>query len=202
MSRRCLRFVPFFSVATIIFISVPLVAKPKMAARIGVAAGRTAPMSEPLSEYVDSGEALQLKLFGGAKIKKKAGIGAVGLGWDITYSRYKLKNELEGHYRRYLWDWFFLPISLGPLVITPGLAWNVTDIHLPEYGIKEISVRPAAVLAVGLQVGILPHLALTAQARGEAVVDDREKPHEPAPFEKLDITGNFWTATIGVMGYL
>jgi hypothetical protein len=161
--------------------------------------GRSYPQKE-LAEWLEPGPAYRAEIFGGAKVNVPM-IGAVGLGLDLTYSFHHFKDaggDDQGHYQRFLWDWFFLPINIGFLNVTPGIAWVVTDIDAPALGVEELSVRPAAVLSLGLRVGILPHLALTADVRGEKVLLDQERLDAD---HQLNITGEFVTALAGIMAY-
>ncbi|SMF04932.1 hypothetical protein [Pseudobacteriovorax antillogorgiicola] len=157
--------------------------------------GQSFPQNE-LTSYFSPGDAYRLRLFGGAKIK----LGAVGLGWDITYANYGLKDGLSGHYNRLLWDWLFLPVGIGFIQLTPGLAWVVTDVDVSEMGLKEQSIRPAGVLSIGVKLGIISNVAITAQVRGESVWEDMEPVVLPNQ-DEIDITGQFVTATVGGMLY-
>lgn len=177
-------------------------AGPEATAHLGLEVGISTPQNH-LTDYISPKNAARLNLFGGARVDQKGiGSAAVGLGLDLTYADYKLKSDMEGHYRRYLWDWFFLPISLGFLQITPGVSWVVTDVELKDLGIKETSIRPGAVLGVGIRLNILPFLALTAQVRGEKVWEDKEAITVPgSSIDELNITGEYITSTVGIMGY-
>lgn len=160
---------------------------------LGVEGGRSYPQGEAAT-WLDPGPAFRTDIFGGVKINIGPG-GAAGLGLDFTYAQYNTKNEDGGRYRRYLWDWFFLPIGIGYLNVTPGLAWVVTDVRLPSIDLEETSIRPAAVLSVGLNIPVMQHLALVVDVRGEKVLIDKERidaNHE------LNITGDFITAVVGI----
>ena len=149
-----------------------------------------------LTTYFSSGESYRFRIFGGAKLK----LGAVGLGWDFTFSDYSLKNSREGHYKRILWDWLFLPINIGFIQFTPGVAWVITNVDISDLGLKEQSVRPAAVVSLGVRLGVIKNFAVTAQVRGESVWEDKE-PVNLINQSELDITGQFVTATVGGMMY-
>ncbi len=156
-------------------------------------AGQSFPQNE-LTEFFAAGTAYRFKIFGGAKMK----LGAVGLGWDVTYADYQLKDELQGHYKRIVWDWFFLPIRIGFFEITPGVAWVITDIRVDQWRLKEQSVRPAASLGLGLRFNLMQHLALSAQVRGEKVWEDMETV-TGLNRQEIDITGDYITATAGAV---
>lgn len=175
------------------FLTIEASAKPKATGLAQVEAGQSFPQNE-LTDLFSPGNAMRLRLFGGAKIK----LGAVGIGWDISYAEYELKNELEGHYNRVLWDWLFIPINIGFLQITPGLAWVITDVQIDDLGLKEQSIRPASVLSIGASLGVISNFAITAQVRGEAVWEDME-PVSMQNQDELNITGKYITATIGGM---
>lgn len=149
-----------------------------------------------LTEFLSTGNSLRFNIFGGAKIK----FGAVGLGWDITYSQYKVKDQRDGHYQTVMWDWLFIPVNIGFLQFTPGIAWVITDVNIPDLGLKEQSVRPAAVLGLGMRLGLLSNLALTAQIRAISVWEDME-PIAISQASEWNITGPAVTSTAGFMIY-
>lgn len=171
-------------------------AKPEVTSNLMLQGGRSYPQAE-LAEWLQPGPAYRLKVFGGAKVDVAA-VGAVGLGLDLTYSQHQIKNSEGGRYRRWLWDWLFVPINIGFLNVTPGIAWVVTDVHVPEWDVKEVSIRPAGVLSVGARVGVHPNVALTADVRAEKVVIDQEP---IGPEEKKNVTGEYVAAMAGIMGY-
>ncbi len=181
--------------SAILFISAPGFSKTQATGLFQVEVGQSFPQNE-LTNLIAPGNTLRVRIFGGAKIK----FGSVGLGWDISYTEYELKNLRSGFYHRYLWDWLFIPVSLGFINITPGIAWVVTDAKIAEIGLQEQSVRPAAVLGIGMRLGIVANFAVTAQLRGEKVWEDMERVSNLSS-DEINITGEFITATVGGMLY-
>ena len=153
-------------------------------------------VGESLSDYVGRGESLRVKLFGGMKLDIPL-VSAAGLGLDLTMHRHVMADEYQGHYNRVTWDWFYLPIGLGFINITPGLGWNVVDISIEELGVKEISIRPHAMLNLGMSLAFMQHLALTVDARYEKIWDD----FEPTIDSNLNITGDHVSVFAGLMTY-
>ena len=94
-------------ICSLTLISSKLMAKqPQPTGFILTEAGNAFPQTE-LSSWVEPGTAYRLKLFGGAKVKLGP-VGAVGLGWDLTYSQHDIKESENGFYRRFTWDYIFL----------------------------------------------------------------------------------------------
>lgn len=147
-------------------------AKPEATGSLLFQGGQAYPQKD-LVEFLEPGTAYRLKLFGGAKVDMKF-IGAVGLGWDITYSDHSIKMDESGSYRRFTWDWFYLPISLGFIHITPGLAWVVTDIDTELLGIKETSIRPAGILDIGASLAFTSNFGVALNGRVSKTIIDKE----------------------------
>ena len=186
----------------LITISIPALAdrKGQATGQLGLEYGFSIPQAG-LAETFAGGSSLRLRAFGGAKLKQQ-GLGAVGLGLDLSYTNYMLHDDLSGHYRRVVWDWFFLPLQIGFLELTPGFTWVITDVRLVEYGVRAVSIRPGGLLSLGFRLPILPHLAVTGQTRIERVWEDRARVGLASlPFETLIITGNYLAATLGLMAY-
>ncbi|MFW7379239.1 MAG: hypothetical protein ACOH5I_10560 [Oligoflexus sp.] len=195
-----MKFARLCSILTVVFYASPIFAKGEATGHVGLEYGKSAPQSH-LIDTVGSGETLRLRLFGGAKIQQK-GVGAVGLGLDLSYSDYELKNNLTGHYRRVVWDWFFLPLNIGFLEITPGLTWVITDVHIEEYDVRHVSIRPGGLIGLGFRIGILPYVALTGQVRAERVWEDKARAVAAnLDFDTLTITGDYISATVGIMAF-
>ena len=83
-------------------------------------------------------------------------------------------------------------------MVNPGISWVVTDVNYPEVKVKEISIRPAGQLTLGLHIPIQPHIALTLDARGEMTITDNET---TASGEELNVTGDFVSVMGGVKVY-
>lgn len=151
----------------------------------------------PLSDYVDSGRAYRVELFGGAKMNAVRWLSAVGLGLDFTFSHFDTHNLGAGsYYHRYQWDIFRVPVGLGWFLFKPGFSWVVTHTKMTRFGIDETSIRPALLLDLGLRVPLAGPLALAVDGRYEWVVSDREPSRTTA--DTINLTGSFWTALAGV----
>ncbi|MDB2447029.1 hypothetical protein N9W79_00220 [bacterium] len=172
-----------------------LAAEPQGTGLLLLEAGKSS-VGEALVDYVENGDAYRVKLFGGMKLDIPL-VSAAGLGIDFTFHSHALKEDFSGHYNRATWDWFYLPISIGPINITPGLGWNITDIQIEELGISEISIRPHAMINTGLTLAIFQHFALTVDARYERIWDD----FEPTLDGRLNITGDHVSVFAGMMTY-
>lgn len=99
------------------------------------------------------------------------------------------------YYRRYMWDWLFIPVSIGGILqITPGLAWLVTDVNSPSRGIDQTSIRPVGVLTIGLRIPFSQLVALRVDDRTEIAFADRAKLPNGS---KLNLTGSFVSAFAG-----
>ncbi len=169
---------------------------PKATAQLLMEAGKASPQGK-LRDYLKPGNAYHLNIFGGAKVDVKF-VGAVGLGWDFTYSEHALKNDVQGHYRRFSWDWFHLPLGWGLFYVKPGLSWVLTNVKIPELQIEESSIRPELMLDVGARLGLGENFALTGGGHSEWAWLDTEK---TAAGKDLHITGNFMSWFAGVMLY-
>jgi hypothetical protein len=167
---------------------------PKATAQLLLEAGKASPQGK-LRDYLKPANAYHLNIFGGAKVDVKY-IGAVGLGWDFTYSDHALKGDAAGHYRRFTWDWFHLPLSLGFFYFKPGLSWVLTNVKIPELGIDESSIRPELLMDVGVRVGLGSNFGLTAGGRGEWAWLDTER---TSAGKDLAITGNVLSWFAGVL---
>jgi hypothetical protein len=167
-----------------------------LAASVLVQGGRAFP-GGPLAAWVDPGTAVRVKLFGGARVRSVRWLSAVGLGLDFTYSAHGGKPDYaEFKYRRFLWDWFFIPISFNDVVIlTPGLGWLLTDVEHPRAGVAQTSIRPAFVLTLGSRFPVAGKLGLRADVRGEHALADRERATGGG---ELNLTGTFWGAFAGL----
>jgi len=186
-----------FGLIFAIFLMVPVLAHSEgteIAASAMVQYGKSYPQGE-LAKFLDQGDAYRLNLFGGAKLKVPF-ISAVGLGFDFTYYNYISKNSVDGFYfRRYLWDMLFIPIGFGPFLFTPGLAWVITDTHLPQFGINQTSIRPAGTLGLGFFLGLADRLALRIDGRVVWEMDDHEKMNDG---NELNIRGKYVEAFAGL----
>ena len=167
---------------------------PKATAQLLLEAGRASPQGK-LRDYLMPATAYHLNIFGGAKVELRF-IGAVGLGWDFSYSEHTLKNNVEGHYRRFSWDWFHLPLGFGFFYVKPGLSWVLTNVQIPELQVEESSIRPELLLDLGMRVGLGENFALTAGGRGEWTWLDTERTSKG---KDLAITGNFGSWFAGIM---
>ena len=187
MLRLCL------SLATMLLLTTERsYAETKTTGRILFAVGEATPQAE-IGDWLEKGDQYRLYLFGGAKLK----FGAVGLGWDLTYSNHSIKNS-TGSYKRYTWDWFYLPIAVGPVLFTTGLSWVVADVDYPELGIRETSVRPGGIAGLGVRLGIVPNGALSADLR----YDNTAKDYETANSGKsYNMQGAFLSAVGGILIY-
>lgn len=184
-----------FLALIMLMFSSNLLAKTEATGLLQLEGGLSYPQNH-LTQFISSGTMVRFRIFGGAKLK----LGSVGLGWDISYADYELKDGYSGYYKRYVWDWFFFPIGLGFFQITPGVAWVISDTSIKELGLYEQSVRPAGVLALGVRLGVIKNFALTAQIRGEKVWEDMETV-DNFYLEEINITGDFISATVGGMIY-
>jgi hypothetical protein len=181
------------------FIAVQAMAEESKAtatAQMTVEAGKASPKGK-LQDYLKPATAYHLNVFGGAKVDMKF-VGAVGLGWDFTYSDHPLKNDVSGHYRRLAWDWLHVPIGLGFFYLKPGVSWLLTNVKIPELGVDESSIRPELILDVGTRVGFGSNFALTGGGHAEWALVDKERKTDGTD---LDITGNFMSWFAGVMIY-
>jgi len=197
-----MKLMELFWVLFVFLTSIPAFANSKTQAtgHLGLEYGFSIPQGA-LADTFDPGSSLRLRAFGGAKLEQK-GLGAVGLGLDLSYTNYLINEDLSGHYRRVVWDWFFLPLNIGFLELTPGFTWVITDVRIVEYGVRAVSIRPGGLLGVGFRLPVLPHLAFTGQARIERVWEDRARVGlSSLPFETLIITGTYLAATIGLMAF-
>ena len=148
--------------------------------------------SEPVANYTDKAISYRLKIFGGMKLELPL-VKAAGLGLDLTFHNYKLKEGLGGRYRKIDWDWFYLPISLGVFTITPGLGWTIVDVKIKSLDISEISVRPHAMINAGLTLPVAQHVAVALDARYSSVWSDKE--------QNINITGDHYAAFMGLVTY-
>jgi hypothetical protein len=169
---------------------------PKATAHLLLEAGKASPQGK-LRDYLKPGNAYHLNIFGGAKVDVKF-VGAVGLGWDFTYSEHALKNDVDGHYRRFSWDWFHLPIGWGLFYVKPGLSWVLTNVKIPELQVDESSIRPEILLDIGARMGFGANFAITGGGHAEWAWLDSEK---TSTGKDLNITGNFMSWFAGVMLY-
>ncbi len=152
-------------------------------------AGKTWP-NGPLQDWIGPGTALRARLFGGAHLKIPY-VNAVGLGIDFTYANHPFKlGSPDARYHRYLWDWLFIPVSIGWFQITPGVAWVVTDVHNDDLGIVRTSIRPAGVLTAALRVPVTSLIMLRTDFRTEIAFADRAQTNTGAT---MNLTGSFWT---------
>lgn len=173
----------------------------ELTGNIGIEYGFTLPQGA-LAETLDTADTIRLRMFAGARfqqIKNRA----FGLGLDLSHSNFPLHEALTGHYRRTVWDWLFLPTSIGLLELTPGISWVVTDIHIAEYDVRTVSIRPGLLLGLGFRLEVADNLALTGQLRIERVWEDRARVGiKTLPFETFIITGSYLSATFGIMAFL
>jgi hypothetical protein len=159
------------------------VAKNKLSTSAALQIGKVFPKGE-IGYYLKEGISYRTDLFIGANVDIPV-VDAVGTGVDFTYTSHELKDDQAGHYKRYLWDIFFLPVNLGPIQIQPGVAWNVTDVEIPSLNLEEVSIRPAGVISAQLAIPINQHVRLTAMGRYEKIVSDLEETTDG----KINISG-------------
>jgi hypothetical protein len=159
---------------------------PQLTAQALFAAGKASPQGE-LRDYLKPGNVYHFSIFGGAKVNVKY-VGAVGLGWDFAYSEHAFKNDLEGHYRRFSWDWFHLPLGFKFFYVKPGLSWVLTNVKIPELDIDESSIRPEIMFETGMRVGLGSNFVLTGGGRVERTWLDQEK---TSAGRELAITGTY-----------
>ena len=194
-----LQILLFIAISVSLFFNAELnqtLAEPKGTGLLNVQIGQSR-TGEELSQLIDKGNAYRVKLFGGMKLDLEF-IGAAGLGLDLTAHTHKLKEGFTGRYNRLTWDWFYLPVKFGLLTITPGLGWSVIDVKISEMDIKEISIRPHAMLNLGLSLAIAQHVALTADVRYESIWEDRE----PSSIsDEVNVTDSHFSSFVGLMTY-
>lgn len=194
MKRTLLSFTLFF-ILGICHTSSVFAGEPKATAQLTLEAGRASPQGK-LKDYLKPGNVYHLNIFGGAKVDLKF-VGAVGLGWDFTFSEHRLKDDVVGHYRRFAWDWFHVPVGLGFLFFRPGLSFVLTNVKIPELEVDESSIRPEIILDAGVRVGVGANVAITGGGRAEWAWRDSEK---TSLGHDLEITGNFmsWLAGLSI----
>lgn len=161
-------------------------AAPQATGKLLFAAGKASPQGK-LRDYLMPANAYNFNIFGGAKVDLEY-IGAVGLGWDFTYSEHKLKNDVKGHYRRFSWDWLHVPLSKSLFYVKPGLSWVLTNVKIPELQVEESSIRPELLFEAGMRVALGSNFGITGGARGEWTWLDTER---TSSGKDLAITGNF-----------
>ncbi|GAB6137727.1 hypothetical protein [Halanaerobaculum tunisiense] len=105
-----------------------------------------------------------------------------------------VKDNREGHFRRYLWNIFFIPVNLGPIQIQSGLAWNVTDVSIPALDLEEVSIRPAGVISAEVGMQLTENIVFTAMSRYENIVSD----FEDTTAGQMDISGETISAFSGL----
>jgi hypothetical protein len=150
-----------------------------------------------LEPYLSTATSYRMKVFGGMKLDIPY-ISAAGLGLDLTYSAYKLKNGYSGRYNKLSWDWFHLPLRWGFFTFTPGINWNVIDIKIEQIDVAQISIRPGLMLDAGLSFAVAQRFAINANIRYESLWFDNEK---MVTGESIDITGNHILALFGLSTY-
>lgn len=176
----------------IICSTVSYAAKPKATGSLYLQGGQAYPQKD-LVEFLQPGTAYRLKLFGGAKVNVKF-VGAVGLGWDFTYSEHEMKFDDNASYRRLTWDWFHLPISLGFIHFTPGLSWVLTDVDSEVVGLKETSIRPAVMLDTGISLALTSNFGVALNARASKTIIDKEKLNDGS---EINIVGDYVSWFVG-----
>ncbi|MBT3980785.1 MAG: hypothetical protein HOE90_05480 [Bacteriovoracaceae bacterium] len=140
----------------------------------------------------------RIKLFGGAKLPKIKWLSAAGIGFDFTFSQFKDKNNVRNFsYDRYSWDWLYIPIRFWLFRITPGMSWVITNVRVPDWAIREKSVRPAFQLTLGLGFPI-GSFEIFVDARSEYVLEDREKANTGS---NMNVTGYFLSTYAGLGVY-
>ncbi|MDH5377455.1 MAG: hypothetical protein OEX00_03930 [Gammaproteobacteria bacterium] len=179
-----------FGIAFSFFYSLPAYSV-DLTAAFSAQGGWAIPQEE-VGELIENGNSVRFHIFGGAKVTKS---GSVGLGLDFTYSEHAIKGGGGGHYQRILWDWFFLPLGLGPLRIIPGIAWVGIDTKMDDLGVKEQSFRPAGVLGLELGLGVTKNINILATVRAERTMDDFEPVSTGG---NKNITGDFVNALVGL----
>ncbi len=185
MNRSFLR--PFLiCLASCFSASVAKAEAPQPTGSVHFEAGKSNPQGK-LKDYLMPGNLYRFGIFGGAKVDLKF-VGAVGLGWDFTFSEHKLKDNMEGHYRRVTWDWQHVPLSFGFLYVKPGLSWVVTNVKIPSLGVDESSIRPELMFESGIRVGLSPNFGFSTGAVAEWAWLDTEK---TSAGKDLNITGNY-----------
>jgi hypothetical protein len=156
---------------------------------IFVEAGKSWP-NGPLQDWIGPGNAYRAHLFGGAHLQIPF-VNAVGLGLDFTYAHHDFKQgSPDAYYRRYLWDWLFIPISIGYLQLTPGMAWVATDVKNDGLGIDRTSIRPAGVFTAALRIPVVSIVMLRTDFRTEIAFADHAQTTQGGT---MNLTGSFWS---------
>jgi hypothetical protein len=167
-------------------------------ARVTAQYGKAYPFAE-IGDFLDSGTAYRLDLFGGAKLQNVPVLSAIGLGVDMTYTDWKPKRAEAGfRYKQYQWDWFKLPVSVWWFVIEPGILWMITDVQIPHKGIDQTSIRPGLNLNIGFRLPLFPHFNLRADGRIQRVMLDKERTNTN---EEITVTGQQYGWFAGFEAY-
>jgi hypothetical protein len=167
-------------------------------ARVTAQYGKAYPFAE-IGDFLDSGTAYRLDLFGGAKLQNIKFLSAIGLGVDITYTSWKPKRAEAGfRYQQYQWDWFKLPVSVWNFVIEPGIIWMITDVQIPSRGIDQTSIRPGINLNLGFRLPLFNHVNFRADGRIQRVMLDKER---TSTNEEITVTGQQYGWFAGLEAY-
>lgn len=186
MNRANVLLTAFISAVCFLKASHVFAATPEPTGQLTLEAGKASPQGK-LRDYLKPGNAYHFNIFGGAKVDLKL-IGAVGIGWDFTYSEHAFKDDMKGHYRRFSWDWFHVPLGWGPFYVKPGLSWVLTNVKIHELQVDESSIRPELMFETGMRLGLGSNFAITGGGRGEWTWLDTEK---TSTGKDLAITGNY-----------
>jgi hypothetical protein len=152
-----------------------------------------------LKNIIDDSQALRVKLFYGLLAPNLSWLGAAGYGLDLTYSSHdpaaSITQDQGFEYERLLWQWIWIPYSIGPFFFKAALSWQWTKTSLPQLGIDESSFRPGLNLETGIRWPVANHWGLRAALRANQVVEDTETSDAD---DEVTVVGPITEAFVGV----